>query len=123
MQKVEATVGNHQSLTAGSHRGAPFREVIPAHNLFTKIHPAMVVKCPLQTKDQIVIAADVKRRTANAFDLDASELRIARISALAYCFGRFARVAQLDRASASGAEGCGFDPRLAHQFLMIHTRD
>src|SRR5258708_39925805 len=28
-----------------------------------------------------------------------------------------ARVAQLDRASASGAEGCGFDPRLAHQFL------
>src|SRR5262245_41251666 len=25
-----------------------------------------------------------------------------------------ARVAQLDRASASGAEGCGFDPRLAH---------
>ena len=28
---------------------------------------------------------------------------------------RFARVAQLDRASASGAEGCGFDPRLAHQ--------
>ena len=28
---------------------------------------------------------------------------------------RPARVAQLDRASASGAEGCGFDPRLAHQ--------
>ena len=26
-----------------------------------------------------------------------------------------ARVAQLDRASASGAEGCGFDPRRAHQ--------
>jgi hypothetical protein len=26
-----------------------------------------------------------------------------------------ARVAQLDRASASGAEGCGFDPRLAYQ--------
>jgi hypothetical protein len=26
-----------------------------------------------------------------------------------------ARVAQLDRASASEAEGCGFDPRLAHQ--------
>ena len=25
-----------------------------------------------------------------------------------------ARVAQLDRASASGAEGCGFDHRLAH---------
>ena len=29
--------------------------------------------------------------------------------------GGVARVAQLDRASASGAEGCGFDPRLAHQ--------
>ncbi|MFM1941132.1 MAG: hypothetical protein RI897_114 [Verrucomicrobiota bacterium] len=28
-----------------------------------------------------------------------------------------ARVAQLDRASASGAEGCGFDPRLAYHFL------
>ncbi len=28
-----------------------------------------------------------------------------------------ARVAQLDRASASGAEGCGFDPRLAYQFF------
>ena len=28
--------------------------------------------------------------------------------------GDVARVAQLDRASASGAEGCGFDPRLAH---------
>src|ERR1035437_1345703 len=27
----------------------------------------------------------------------------------------FARVAQLDRASASEAEGCGFDPRHAHQ--------
>ncbi len=33
-------------------------------------------------------------------------------------FGQIARVAQLDRASASGAEGCGFDPRLAHQFQM-----
>jgi hypothetical protein len=30
-------------------------------------------------------------------------------------FRRVARVAQLDRASASEAEGCGFDPRLAHQ--------
>ena len=30
-------------------------------------------------------------------------------------FASHARVAQLDRASASGAEGCGFDPRLAHQ--------
>src|SRR5690348_10285250 len=30
-------------------------------------------------------------------------------------FRAVARVAQLDRASASGAEGCGFDPRLAHQ--------
>src|ERR1043166_1233235 len=29
---------------------------------------------------------------------------------------RKARVAQLDRASASGAEGCGFDPRRAHHF-------
>src|SRR5437762_5126090 len=29
---------------------------------------------------------------------------------------RPARVAQLDRASASGAEGCGFDPRLAYHF-------
>jgi hypothetical protein len=28
--------------------------------------------------------------------------------------GLSARVAQLDRASASGAEGCGFDPRFAH---------
>ena len=28
---------------------------------------------------------------------------------------RFARVAQLDRASVSEAEGCGFDPRRAHQ--------
>ena len=27
----------------------------------------------------------------------------------------FARVAQLDRASASEAEGCGFNPRRAHQ--------
>ena len=31
----------------------------------------------------------------------------------------FARVAQLDRASASGAEGCGFDPRLAYQFFIL----
>ena len=30
-----------------------------------------------------------------------------------------ARVAQLDRASASGAEGCGFDPRRAHQFSRV----
>ena len=30
------------------------------------------------------------------------------------CCCRPARVAQLDRASASGAEGCGFDPRLAY---------
>ena len=29
-----------------------------------------------------------------------------------------ARVAQLDRASASGAEGCGFDPRLAHHLTV-----
>ncbi len=29
-----------------------------------------------------------------------------------------ARVAQLDRASASGAEGCGFDPRPAHHFFF-----
>ena len=32
-----------------------------------------------------------------------------------------ARVAQLDRASVSEAEGCGFDPRPAHQFFRrIH---
>ncbi len=31
-----------------------------------------------------------------------------------YCDG-VARVAQLDRASVSEAEGCGFDPRRAHQ--------
>src|SRR5882672_4328684 len=30
-----------------------------------------------------------------------------------------ARVAQLDRASASGAEGCGFDPRLAHHLPSL----
>jgi hypothetical protein len=30
-------------------------------------------------------------------------------------FSPVARVAQLDRASASGAEGCGFNPRLAYQ--------
>ena len=34
-----------------------------------------------------------------------------------------ARVAQLDRASASGAEGCGFDPRLAYHFVFDeHSR-
>ena len=32
-------------------------------------------------------------------------------------FTHFAPVAQLDRASASGAEGCGFEPRQAHQLL------
>jgi hypothetical protein len=31
-------------------------------------------------------------------------------------FSAVARVAQLDRASVSEAEGCGFDPRLAHHF-------
>ncbi len=30
-----------------------------------------------------------------------------------------ARVAQLDRASVSEAEGCGFDPRRAHHFIEI----
>ena len=33
-----------------------------------------------------------------------------------------ARVAQLDRASASGAEGCGFDPRLAYQLSLAVIR-
>src|SRR6267154_483465 len=36
-------------------------------------------------------------------------------SAIGLLFGRLSRLAQLDRASASGAEGWGFDPRLAHQ--------
>jgi hypothetical protein len=36
-------------------------------------------------------------------------------SAPAGIVGGVARVAQLDRASASEAEGCGFDPRHAHQ--------
>jgi hypothetical protein len=31
---------------------------------------------------------------------------------------QFARVAQLDRASVSEAEGCGFDPRRAHHYLL-----
>ncbi len=30
-----------------------------------------------------------------------------------------ARVAQLDRALASGARGCGFDPRRAYQLLAF----
>ena len=34
---------------------------------------------------------------------------------------RCARVAQLDRASASEAEGCGFDPRRAHQTFTLQT--
>jgi hypothetical protein len=43
--------------------------------------------------------------------------RIALADAVSYCgVLSKARVAQLDRASASGAEGCGFDPRLAYQF-------
>ena len=40
--------------------------------------------------------------------------QIAATNRITYCWAG-ARVAQLDRASASGAEGCGFDPRLAHQ--------
>jgi hypothetical protein len=38
---------------------------------------------------------------------------------LTYFAATSARVAQLDRASASGAEGCGFDPRLAYQVSLI----
>ena len=35
-----------------------------------------------------------------------------------------ARVAQLDRASASEAEGCGFNPRRAHHFdLVLEAND
>ena len=33
-----------------------------------------------------------------------------------YIYIRLAPVAQLDRASASEVEGCGFDPRQAHHF-------
>src|SRR5262245_41007706 len=40
----------------------------------------------------------------------------------AYAGGLAARVAQLDRASASGAEGCGFNPRLAYQHSLGATR-
>jgi putative endonuclease len=41
---------------------------------------------------------------------------------LSLFFSQRARVAQLDRASASGAEGCGFDPRLAYQPSLAAQR-
>src|SRR3954467_15176738 len=41
------------------------------------------------------------------------EVVLARVGEIGYCKGRSARLAQLDRASASGAEGRGFDSLIA----------
>ena len=50
-----------------------------------------------------------------AYAYGASTKQVAVVARLTYFSQSSARVAQLDRASASGAEGCGFDPRLAYQ--------
>ena len=61
-------------------------------------------------------------RLPGAYDAqnDSSQLDTAKVGAVQIInFKSSARVAQLDRVSASEAEGCGFDPRRAHHSTIF----
>jgi hypothetical protein len=81
MQKVEASVCNHQSLPAGSHFSTPLWQVIPGNNFLAKVHETMLVKTALKTKSQMPGNCLDSR-----FVLRVVELPIAPVRALAYSF-------------------------------------
>jgi hypothetical protein len=52
VQKVETAVGDNQAFAAGTHRIAPFWQVIPRNNLLAKIHASMLLKTAFEAKNK-----------------------------------------------------------------------